>query len=204
MAEQALFDLYLSGKLQEGYSSEQVLEPLSRLFKQPEDKLRPLLSGRPYCIKRGLNSAELGRYQQALSNIGLITAYRDSNTPIENPSQAVSSSLSLCPSGSLVLSEAERQRLPGPDIDVSDIVLAPTGSRLQQNSDEIPVEPPTTAHLSLDQPGATLAEAGLPLVELNIDDMIAGMSLAEAGSLLSEPKTPPAAPPNTDHIKLQE
>ncbi len=198
------FDLFLSGELRPGQSREQALVQLASLFKRPQSQLAPLLAGKPHCIKRALSAAQLQRYEQVLHNIGVLTLARPAPQAVAGDTLVAGTPLQLSPSGTPVLTEAERQRLPAPAIDTSAISLAPSGSTLATPSPAIPLQPPAIDHLQLAQLGADLADEPLPLPGIDIEDLAGSLSLAPPGSAMSDsprPVQPP--PPDISHLKLQ-
>lgn len=201
MNREPLFDLYLTGELKNGITAAQVLPALSRLFKQPENTLQRLLQGRPHRIKRLLSQPEADRYQRALGNIGLLTAIKPSDAQGQKMPADDAAHIALSPPGSLVLTEQERAKLPGPEIDVSAMSLAPAGTPIENLRKNIPTRDPEIGHLSLAEAGADLGQEVLPVLELEIN-ADASLTLAEPGSRLGTEKTAPPAPPNTDHLSF--
>lgn len=203
------YDLYLTGQLADGVDKTQTLQRLATMFKRPVEKVAPLLAGKAHCIKRDLSKAELQRFQQVLDRIGVLNQGRliapIANTNAESISpDTANSALTLSPSGTPVLTEAERRQPPIPDIDTSAITLSPVGAAMGQQPVTAPPYLPSVDHLSLAKAGESLGSDRIPLPEMNLDDLSGSLSLAPSGARMSESedKSPPPAP-DISHLKLQ-
>lgn len=65
------FKIITEGKLLSGHNLPNVQLTIARLFKQPVEKILPLLSGNPVTIKTGLNHAQALQYLEAMEKAGL-------------------------------------------------------------------------------------------------------------------------------------
>ncbi len=202
------FDLFLTGHLAVGSDRDRAVKQLSTLFKRPAEHVDKLLRGRSSRIRKAISSAELERLQRGFDKLGILTESRPSATGSEQRqavaehASAASEPLTLCPSGSPVLREQERQAFQRANIDTSALSLAATGSRLQEHQVRS-VEAPATDHLSIVELDDLALGNKAPPPTLDLDELCGALSIAEVGSLLgaSSPKPAPA-PPSTDHLKL--
>ena len=211
MAENSpeMYDLYLTGQLADGFDKAQTLQRLATMFKRPVERVEPLLMGKPHRIKRDVTEAELVRFQQVLDRIGVLyqskpTRHVEATRTASDLPGATASALALSPSGTPVLTEAERRQPPTPEIDTSAIGLTATGTPMSDPAIPVPLYAPSLDHLSLATAGENLGNERLPLPEIDVDDLTKGMSLAPSGSRMSEPdERPPPPSPDVSHLKIQ-
>ncbi len=206
--DKQLFDLFLTGHLAVGGDRDRAVRQLAALFKRSEEQVEKLLQGRSSRIRKAIGSAELERLQRGFDKLGILTESRP--CPAGNQQQravaeyasAANEPLTLCPNGSPVLREQERQRLAPLNIDTSSLSLATPGSRLQ-DPQAVEAIVPDTGHLQLLAPGDQALSETPPLPTLDHDELCGNLSIAELGSELgSSTAQPPAAAPRTDHLKL--
>lgn len=201
--DRPLYDLFLTGGIVPGHDDNAALAGLATLFKQPMERIRPLLLGKPHCIKRGLTEQQLARYQQALDNIGVLSRYQPTATPSSATEKAAETGLSLSPPGTPVLTEAERETLPTPEIDTDTMVLAPLGETLTALDAPVPLPQPDTDYLSVAELGSDLGEALAAPAPAPRPGAGTEISIAAVGSVLDTRQRPAPPPvPDTRHIKL--
>lgn len=203
------FDLILTGNVAPGVSRDVAINKLAALFKRSSEQVDKLLSGKPSRIRKNLDHTELQRYQEAFSRIGVITDVVPTATELQaaqNSTEATakqsspSSTLSLCPNGTPVLSDDERYYPPVSPPDTGSFSVAAAGETLTQN-EAIPLPAPDTDHISLAPAGETI----MPPSESKI--VVApssNLSLCGAGTPLLDPKPKTTyRVPNTEHLSLK-
>ncbi|MEX1665608.1 hypothetical protein [Zhongshania arctica] len=203
------FDLILTGNVAPGVSRDVAINKLATLFKRPAEQVAKLLTGKPSRVRKDLDHTELKRYQEAFSRIGVITEvvptatepHADQESPEAAAKQSSpSSTLSLCPNGTPVLSDDERYYPPIAAPDTGGLSVAAAGETLTQN-EAIPLPAPDTDHISLAPAGETI----MPPSESKI--VVApssNLSLCGAGTPLLDPKPKTTyRVPNTEHLSLK-
>ena len=197
------FDLIMTGNLASGVSREVAISKLATLFKRPPEQVGNLLSGKASRIRKNLSQAELQRYRDAFNKIGVITKALPSSTVTTTESvTAHSSVLSLCPNGTLVLSDDERQHPPVAAPDTDHISVANVGESLNDEHSAPPLPTPDIGHISLAPAGEDLLSS--PTSGPVIKPQIAHLSLCGVGTPLLDSKPEiKYRPPKTDHLELQ-
>ena len=200
MSEQG-FDIIFRGDIVIGHQLQQVKQSLQQLFKADEARIQQLFAGRPVPLKRGLDAATAEKYRAVLFKAGAMVevrpaasgaAARDAGTAGAATTAApVAAGFSLAPPGSLLLTVAERRRLPPVEIDTSGIsVRDPEGGYLldPQERPSLPVDIPEAPEFDLAPVGEMLLRDGeitpKPAVEVAIRDW--GLSPVEASAGQSE------------------
>lgn len=198
------FDLIMTGNLASGVSREVAINKLAALFKRPPEQVGNLLSGKASRIRKNLTQAELQRYRDAFNSIGVITKVLPSATESSTPESkdAHSSTLSLCPNGTPVLSDEERQHPPVAAPDTDHISVANVGESLNDEHSAPPLPTPDIGHISLAPAGEDLLSS--PTSGPVIKPQIAHLSLCGVGTPLLDSKPEiKYRPPKTDHLELQ-
>lgn len=199
------FDLIITGNLAPGVSRDAAISKLAALFKRSNEQVEPLLSGKASRVRKDLSETELRRYKQAFDAIGVIT-----KTQATEPKQETSTSnspssisgLSLCPNGTPVLSDDERQHSPVTAPDTSHISIVELGKNLSDIEEPPPLPAPETEYISLAAAGTTLLPADTPPVEPPVVN-ISQLSLCGTGTPLLDPKPKVEYRiPNTEHLDL--
>jgi len=227
----ALYDIYLTGKLADGLSPAQAAARLAQLFKSKPDTMTRLLSGKPQLLKRGVDRATALKYREALSRAGVAVAFK---AQAQTAAPSAKPAWSIAPVGAEVLTAQERHAAPIMEIDTSGLSIAPAGAALGTSQPLPPPTAPNVGHLSLAARGGellspeqragepahipkagdwSLAAAGTPLEtlsEIKTPWQSAGareMTLAPVGSELlsgTERQKPVASAPRTDHLRVVE
>lgn len=203
------FDLILTGNVAPGVSRDVAINKLATLFKRPVEQVDKLLTGKPSRVRKDLDHTELKRYQDAFSRIGVITEVVPTVTEphaVQGSPEAAAkqssptSTLSLCPNGTPVLSDDERYYPPIAAPDTGDLSVAAAGETLTQN-EAIPLPAPDTDHISLAPAGETI----MPPTESNVAvASSSNLSLCGAGTpLLDQKPKPTYRVPNTEHLSLK-
>jgi hypothetical protein len=209
------FHVEFAGECLDGHAPERVRAGLASLFKADEAALDRLFSGRRQRIKSDCDRATAARYQKAMTGVGaraiIVASAPGTDTDpaaaaTEAPAASVAAGdtaqIELAPPGSDVLSPEERQTVTPPEIDLSHLSLAETGSRLAEES----AAPPTVEapQYELGETGARLAPE--PSGEAPAPPDISALDLAPEGGDLSDCAAPPpaTAPPSTEHLSLAE
>jgi hypothetical protein len=203
------FDLILTGNVVPGASRDVAINKLAALFKRPVEQVDKLLEGKPSRIRKDLDHTELQRYQEAFSRIGLTTKTVPSGTEMQadqNPTEASakqsypSSTLSLCPNGTPVLTDDERHYPAIAAPDTADFSVTSADEPLTQN-ETIPLHAPDTDHISLAPAGATIIP---PSESKTAVKQTSSLTLCSAGTPLvdQKPKTT-YQEPNTEHLRLK-
>ena len=208
--DQPLFDIYFTGQLVDGISTEQAQAGLAKLFKTSEDKAANYFTGKPVPLKRGVDKATALKYKAALHKVGMMVAFKSHQEkspqesapqtatqaseaaahPANAPSTPTASTpgtatdFDLAPVGADVLTEQERHPFVEANIDTSNIKLASAFIDLEPEPQATPPAP-DTSHISVAAAGEDLQpdrpEPAAP-PELNLDDM----TLAPPGTELEE------------------
>ncbi|POP53729.1 hypothetical protein [Zhongshania marina] len=198
------FDLIMTGNLASGVSREVAINKLAALFKRPPEQVGNLLSGKASRIRKNLTQAELQRYRDAFNNIGVITKVLPSATETSSPESkdAHSSTLSLCPNGTPVLSDAERQHPPISAPDTDHLSIADVGQTLSDEQASPPLPAPDIDHIKLAPAGDELLSP--PRSRPVISPQTSHLSLCGVGTPLLDSKPEiKCRPPKTDHLELQ-
>ncbi len=209
--EQTSYDIYFTGKLEEGTDPQQAQARLAALFKTSPEKVSKLFDGKPQLLKRNIDKAGALKYKAALQKAGLIVAFKahpqagpaakaspavpdspaipektqTTNTaaaPVNSPAEAAG--LSLAAAGSDVLREDERQVIEAREIDTSAIKLVSPFLEPEATPQET-IEAPDTSAISVAAVGEDLLvdkPEQPPALPLNLDDI----SLAAPGSDLEQ------------------
>ena len=218
------YDIYFRGEILPGADEAQVKAAIAKIFKADDAKLAQLFSGKVNTIKKSVDKATAGKYQQAFKKAGakaVITlakatesvlsasAQKSSGTAQADPIAAKSSvqpnaeqgNWDILPTGSDLLKPDERRNVPAADIDTSEIKMVSPFAEVEV---EERAEPPApdTSHISVAEVGEDMnPDRADPVPELELD--LSEFSVAEAGATLADKKEKkvPAAP-DTNHIKL--
>ncbi|CAA0087492.1 Uncharacterised protein [Zhongshania aliphaticivorans] len=206
------FDLFMTGDIAADTVRDVAINKLAILFKRPVDQVEKLINGKPSRVRKGLNSVELQRYQQAFKKIGVVTKAVPAGSTFQYSDQpqtdtatdraaTSSSTLSLCPSGTAVLNEDERQHPPIAAPETAHLSLASQGDNLSENPD-IPIAAPDTDHIDLAPEGSPILSPTEPkdTPALTLDHI----SLCSSGTpLLDDMPKHVYKVPNTEHLKLK-
>ncbi|MFQ3201665.1 MAG: hypothetical protein ACI9SK_002400 [Zhongshania sp.] len=185
----ARFDLILTGNVVPGVSRDVAITKLAALFKRPEAQVDTLLTGKARRIRKDLDHTELRRYQETFSRIGVITEVLPAAIKPQgdqNPTKTAakqsppSSTLSLCPNGTPVLCDNERNYPPIFAPDTRNFSVAAAGETLTQNQ-TIPLPEPDTDHINLAPAGTTIMP---PLESRAAVAQTSNLTLCNAGTPL--------------------
>lgn len=202
------FDLFLTGQLAMGCDRGRAIAQLAKLFKRPPEQIKKLLVGKPTRVRKAISGEEISRLQLAFDKLGILT---ESQPAISASPQAAAierhaaaappEALSLSPVGSPVLRENERKTVAPPVVNTSHLSVS-SGDPVSTPARASAPPPPDVSHLQLLQPGtAPGGHSGGP-VQIDLDELCGGISLAPAGSQLGverEERFPP--PPDTSHLR---
>lgn len=164
------FDVFFRGDIVAGQAVAEVKERLAGLFKLETAQVEQLFSGRPTAIRRNLDEASAGKYEQALLKIGALAELRpakiadtpavqsiaetsavDSSSEPAAKSVNTDSGLSLAPAGSDVLRPDERASVETTEVDLSALALEPGGGEILRDEEKRSVEATQidTSHLEV-------------------------------------------------------
>lgn len=209
------YHVEFAGECLEGHSPERVRAGLAGLFKADEAALDRLFSGRRQRIKSDCDRGTAARYQKAMTGVGaraIITASApvadagttaaDTTAPAAGTSPTGAAQIGLAPPGSDVLRPEERESVTPPQLDLSHLSLAETGTDLAEASAPAPaVEAP---EYELAETGSRLGpeQGGAPPPPPDVS----ALDLAPQGQDLSDCAAPPPAgpSPSTEHLSLAE
>ncbi len=113
---------------------------------------------------------------------------------------------SLAPVGADVLSDAEREHLPVPEIDTSGLSVKEGVGELLEANEKVQVQAPRLDLSGIDmapQEGNLLKDSERPSVEVVSVD-VSGLSMGEPGERLEAPKPPPPPAPDVSNIHLKD
>lgn len=203
MAE-ARFRIAYKGEIVEGYELSAVKASMAQLFKATADKIEPLFCGKKVIIKRDLDLASAGKYQQAMQDIGavallepMLEAVPDTPAPGTDSGEQAAGGFTLAPPGETIV---EHTPVPEPDIETGAYTVAAPGEQIIEHE---PVAEPAidVSAMTLDQPGVQLTNAE-PAAEPEID--ISELGIGDPGELLAEHDTPPVVDIDTSSISMSE
>jgi hypothetical protein len=203
------FDLILTGNVVPGVSRDVAITKLAALFKRPVEQVDKLLNGKARRIRKDLDHSELQRYQETFSRIGVITKVLaaaikpqgDQNSTETAAKQSPpSSTLSLCPNGTLVLSDDERNYPPICAPNTGDFSVTTAAEKPTQHK-TIPLPAPDADYISLAPAGTTIMT---PLESKAAVAQTSNLTLCDPGTPLLDknPETTYRAP-NTEHLSLE-
>lgn len=201
------YDIVFKGEVMPNLEIERVKAALIRIFNSNEERIAKLFGGGPKTLKSGLDREAAEKYRDVLKNAGAIVYLRRGGLP-ERPRGSLKASpakdeLSMAPmEGNLVKNE-ERATIAAVEIDTSAIALAPHSDKpLQPPSLAIPAAIPTTAELSIAEPGADLLPNPRPETKL-APVRSSKLSLAPLGSATRPKEIVNSQPPNTSHLQVE-
>lgn len=206
------FDLYLTGTLAMGCDRARAVAQLAKLFKRPPEQVEKLLAGKATRIRKHISGEEISRLQLAFDKLGILTDSQPSPTASpqsaaidQHAAAAPPESLSLSPVGSPVLRENERHRVSTPNIDTSHLSVGSNDQIKAQHRQTHSAPAPDVSHLQLLTPEEEAAQAReRQTVQLDIDELCQGLSLAPKGSDMGAPQTTsPPPPPDTSHLRCR-
>ena len=199
------YDIIITGKLLDGVTAGQAAQRLAKLFKTSREQAERLLDGKPHRIKQGLDEATARKFKTALTQVGLQTVARasESSEAATAPAKAAgptAGSIDLAPPGTPVLLESERMEIVPPAIDLSGLSLAELEA--WEGAGRPQPEPPPAPEFGLAPPGADIET--LPDTREKLNPDISGLDLDEPGVILGPPRAADPPPPDTSHIKLEK
>lgn len=185
-----LFEIAFSGQIADGADFESVKQKIGQIFKADENRLAQMFSGKRVIIKREADAATVAKYRGAFGKAGAIceiksvaSAEQTSSAPSAPAPQAAAGvndgetyasrypesdevpqallsdplgikgesiedlGVDIAPVGSPMLQEI--QEVPEPQIDTSGMDVAPVGSTLSDSKDEAPPPPPDTSGITM-------------------------------------------------------
>ncbi|OZG74615.1 hypothetical protein BTA51_06375 [Hahella sp. CCB-MM4] len=192
----AQYELVFSGQLIDGFDLAQVKQNVANLFKASPAQVEQMFSGRSVVLRNRLDEATANKYLAILKKNGARCELRMMGQPApaeasaaakpapspQPPSQAVPSAEARPPAkegGKGVQTPPGALPVAGEKVDtiLQDVSwdVAPAGTQLAEEADDLPTVEPDTSHLSL----------------------------APAGSDMGQKKAPAPPPaPDTSHLKL--
>jgi hypothetical protein len=201
------YDIVFKGEVMPNLEVERVKAALSRIFNCNEERIAKLFGGGPKTLKSGLDREAAEKYRDVLRNAGAIVYLRRGGLP-ERPQGSLKASptkdeLSMAPmEGNLVKNE-ERATIEAVQIDTSAIALAPFSDKpLQPPSQTIPATIPTTAELSIAEPGADLLPNPRPETK-PAPARSSNLSLAPLGTAAPPKEIVNSQPPTTGHLQVE-
>jgi len=160
------YEIAFSGELVAGFDGQQVRANLCQLFKTDAARIEALFSGQRSVIKKGLDQTSAEKYLAALQRAGaLVEVINTEAAATPALTQGNSAELTardnymaafnhidapdfaIAPPGSLM--QDKQKDLAAPDVDLSQLSLAPVGSDMGQLKDESVVAVPDISHLAL-------------------------------------------------------
>jgi len=192
-----LFEVAFSGQIRDGANADEVRARVGKMFKADEAKLAQLFSGRRVVIKKNIDQATAEKYRTALNRAGAeceigemgdgTTATQSAIPAAATATPATDSTGSAAASASQYETSYDGEVLPPPQVDplgisggdIEDLeaTIAPVGSELQDDYDEVEE----------------------PDIDLN------GLEVAPVGSDIdTSKKKPDPPPPDTTGITMAE
>ena len=204
-----LYDVYLTGKLDNDVAPALAAQRLAALFKSTPEAMAGLITGKTQLLKRGVDKNTALKYRDALQNAGCEVVFKAQTTVVTNNNGANDNVANEKPTASGPISAAAAQPIPaatpasatsGPSLQ-----LAPVGENLLR-----PDERTTATPVAVDISYLSVAPAG-PLPHIAAAPTAApdtsNLSLAAAGGNLlqeSERIAVPAIVPDTGDLTVAE
>jgi len=203
-----LYDVYLTGKLTDGLTTDIAAQRLAALFKSTPAAMTDMLTGKPQLLKRGIDKTTALKYREALQKAGVEVAFKEvkngetAPTSVSTAAPAPIAGLQLAPAGADLLRADERAIPPTAHIDTTHFSVAELSPFPPQHH-AIEAATPDTSHLSLAPAGGELlneAERAQPPV--SAPDTSA-LSLAPTGAPLETlSETTAAVTPDISQLTL--
>ena len=192
-----LFDIFFRGQIMEGRDPAAVKEEIAKLFKADADKVARLFSGKPTCIKSGVDQETAARYRDAIRNAGALVEIRPAAQTMEEEAPKPAA---------VPTSEPPAVESLATETEDGDMVLLPpnTGSLIDCAQEVVPEPIPNISSISLAPEGATIDESEeAPPAEIDTSDLT--LNPAQTGSL--EDCARPVEPtpiPDISQMELEE
>jgi hypothetical protein len=175
------FDIYFHGQIMEGRDPATVKEEIAKLFKADAQKTERLFSGKPICIKPGVDQETAARYRNAIRKAGALVEIRPAAQSLSPPQQVEEPQREPEPEAPATSPAPTAQ---APQVEDGDMVLLPpnTGSLIDCAA-EVEAQPiPDTSSVSLAPEGATMDESeAVPPLEVDTSDL--SLNPPQSGSL---------------------
>lgn len=203
------YRLVFSGEVAEGQHPAVVRKRLQAILKLGNERMELLFSGKAVVIKRAVDETQAARFQQAFDKAGAALRV----VPLQRVEQAPSSEqaapggttgdFSVLPTGSDLLTDAERPAHPSADIDTGHLSLADPGTVLGDATEIVVAE--ISAEFDLAEVGAILSTLDDAAAPNPVDVDALNFEVADRGADLGgKPKPPPPPAPDTSHITLDD
>jgi len=219
-----LYDLYITGKLVAGVTTEQARDDLAALFKTGADKVARYVTGQPALFKRGIDKAEAMKYKAALHQIGILVVFKShqqqaegvASKPLQGSTKIAESSTTKTAEGSSTnpaegsFTKTAQGSSSIPNGNTGDqrhattpFSLAAVGSELLRQEEKARAVT-TTIDTSAIHMVSVFAEPDVPPPVAVASPDTSGFSIAEAGAQLlqDKPEPPPPLPLDLDSISL--
>ncbi len=171
------YAVVFTGQLVEGADPEQVKANFAVLFKVEPERVAPMFTGKPVTIRKGLDEATAGKYQQALLKAGAVCRLVD-QTAVEPAAPTPPPATPAQPQP-----PAAKPDDTSPAVAALNATLAEPGVTLIEPT-VVEAARIDTSHLTMAEVGVTLVET-VPVAELQVD--VSRLTMAEAGALLVMP-----------------
>lgn len=197
MADQ--YRLVFSGEVLEGQHPAVVKKRLAAAFKLDDERVGKLFSGKRVVVKKAADETSAGQYRRLFEKAGARLQVSRIEPMPAAPTEGTGN-LTVLPIGSDLLTEAERPRIQG--VDVNTDHLTTLDETVGRQEPEVQVEGPSVDHITLAVVGARLSDAESEVVSNEID---VTFDLADVGADLdTRDKPPPPRAPDTRHIELAD
>ena len=216
-----LYDVYLTGKLDNDVSPALAAQRLAALFKSTPETMAGLITGKAQLLKRGVDKNTALKYRDALQNAGCEVVFKAQTTVVTNdngtnekpaasapisaaaaqpipatPASATSSpSLQLAPVGEDLLRPGERTTATPVAVDISHLSVAPVGPL--PHIAAAPTAAPDTSNLSLAAAEGNLLQESERIAVPTIVPDTGDLTVAELGAPIETLKNE-AAPLHPD------
>ena len=171
------FELVFKGEIVEDFAVDQVKENVAKLFKANHAQVVKMFSGNVVVLRNRLDDATAKKYQAILLKHGAVCNIRamggtNSTSNSVNPQESIPATIKrvatvgglpvagervdeilaniewdIAPTGSRLAEDQDS--IPLPEHDLSHLSVAPAGSDMGQKEKEAPPPPPDTSHISL-------------------------------------------------------
>lgn len=181
----ARFEIVFQGQVQPGMPEDQARARIGQLFQLAGEQLDTLFSGRRIVIKQGLDEAAAAKYRKAIEHAGALCSIEAMTMPDAQLSEPGTASQPTPVPQAGAASDVHGKRLVPrdeymaafADVEAPDFEIAPLGSDMQDDYEDV--------------------------TPLPFD--LSALSLAPAGSDLGQLKRElPDIVPDTDYLKLQD
>lgn len=148
------FKVIFKNEILEGKEEAHVVESFARQFNLPIEKAMIFFSGKPVVLKNDLSIEQARQLRKRCHQLGMKTYaikahVKTSQSSGSNHNSKNTNPLTLCPEGTAVLTEQERNYIPEANIDTAHLRLVEPNSYATKTQNESQLHLIKTDHLTL-------------------------------------------------------